>query len=642
MSSITLPGFQVLDTLHQTSKTITVKAVQNSLDRTVAIIVLRPELAANPNEVRRFLGIARVCAQIKADGLPQIYDITSHSEQPYIVMEYVEGQSVADLVRQNGPMPAMRAVRIVQTVAEALDHAWRQSRLVHRNLKPSEIRIDNRGTPKLTDFGRATMILPDGQVTDGEDPGIVVGTPNFLSPEQARGNTAIDCRADIYALGATLYYMITGRVPFPDSDPETVLQKQVTDQIPHPRTFRPDLPASISGLLNRLMMKNLEDRYADWTEAMGDMQLALKNQPLRRRETPLKGISTIAAMGALSDATPPPELPQLRKVAPAGSSAPASSTGTPANRRAQPAGTITPDSAAAFGPASAAKGRSSRDSVLSQFVRIVLCLLLVIWLVLLGNDRVGNPLSLSLPSPLLPLDEWFGTAPANHPSATPPPPAASPSPSVIAPPLSPAVVTPPPVTNAPDVPAVVPPPPVKPVVVEKPPEPEKPRLPQTLPADINRQLADAFTHGNLAGARGLLAANIAIDPARLAEFRNAVAAIPDPLRLAEETLLASKGQEIAVSYLGRERKIIPRSAANGDIEADYVSADGNRPVTFKTSKFTPEELLKLLPQQPETPAVHSAVCITLLQANRKADIAAHVPYCGVLGPVFEAAAAAAP
>jgi serine/threonine protein kinase len=631
MSGIPLPGFQVLDTLRQTSKTITVKAVQSSLERTVALTFLRHEPAANPHEVQRFLGVARVCAQIKADGLPQIYDVSSHGDQHYIVMEYVEGLTVAEIVQRDGPMSVAQSLRIAITVADALRHAWEQSRLVHRNLKPSEIRINDRGTPKLTDFGRATIVLPNGHPADEEDPGVIVGTPNFLSPEQVQGNAGLDCRADIYALGATLYYMITGRVPFPDSDPETVVQKQLTDQIPHPRTFRPDLAASISGLITRLMMKVPDDRYADWTETMGDMQLALKNQPLRRRETPPKGISTVASVTSMIDAPPAPELPQLRKVNfPAADATPtAPFAGAPIVMRGPPAATTPATRAAGATPVVNTKPRGTG---LSSFVRIVLWILLGIWFALLGNDRLGNPLVLPLPSPLLPLDKWLGTPPAT-PTPVPPPSVADTQPP-IAPPVAPAVLPPPPAIAKPEVPAAATAPAAKPV------EPEKPRVPQTLPSDIATRLTDALARADLAGARAILAAKISIDPARLSEYRSAVAAIPDPLQLAEDTLRASKGQEMTISYLGKDRKIIPRNIAEGEIQADFVTADGNRPVTFKTAKFTPEELLMLLPQQPETPAVHAAICLVLLKANHKADIAAHVPYCGVLGPLFAAAATA--
>ncbi|MFZ4395604.1 MAG: serine/threonine protein kinase [Kiritimatiellia bacterium] len=642
MSRISLPGFQVLDTLRQTSKTITVKAVQISLERTVALTFLRPELATNPNEVRRFLNIARVCAQLKADGLPQIYDINSQGDQPYLIVEHVEGLSVSEIVGQVGPLAIPLSVRITITIADALGHTWEQSRLVHRNLKPSEIRIDGRGTPKLTDFGRATIIQSDGRQADEEEAGIIIGTPNFLSPEQVQGLPNIDCRSDIYSLGATLYYMVTGHVPFPDCDPETVIQKQISAQISHPRTYRPDLSANISGLIARMMMKLPEDRYADWTEAMGDMNLALKNQPLRRRDVPPKGISTVASVVASSAAPPAPELPQLRKVT-------TSETEASADADTQAQAPVRMRMAPRSAAASAARDAeiTKTDHGLPMLVRIAMWFLLVIWLVLLGNDRLNNPLQLSIPSPLLPLDNWFGTA-SNLPS--PAPVAAA---SNTRPPVTPPAITPPrpPVTPSAasgvgsppsSVPAPSGPAAVIPAPSPKPPEPEKTRLPQIIPPDTAKRLADSLVRGDLAGMRAILAVNLPMDPARLAEFRRAASAIPDPLQLAEQTIEASKGQELSITYLGKDRKIIPRSVANGEIEADFTTADGNRAVTLKLVKFSSDELLKLLPARPESPATRAAVCLVLLKANRKAEVAAHVPHCGLLGPLFEAAAAQLP
>ena len=635
MSSISLPGFETLDTLRQTSKTITVKAVQRSLERTVEITLLRPELAQNQHEVQRFLSVGRICAQIKADGLPQIYDITRHDAQPYIVMEHVEGLSIAEIVRQNGPLPIALSLRVALTIADALQHAWKQSRLIHRNLKPSEIRIDDGGMPKLTGFGRATVILPDGQLTDEDEPGVIMGTPNFLSPEQIQGSTRIDCRADLYALGATLYYMITGRVPFPDSDPEAVIQMQLAEQIPHPRTFRPDLNASTSGVIARLMMKNPDDRYADWNEAMGDMQLALKNQPLGRRSTPPQGISTIASVVVQAETPPPPELPQFRKVDPRATvSIPRLTTlRLPPTDTRKPAPAVRLRSRAKT--ASTPQPAAAQKSRVLPLVRAFLWLLLVAWFVILGNDRLGNPLNLPLPSPLLTLDMGRQNIPQGqgHPALTVVDNRAPVVPVPMAP-INPAPAsTEKPALTAPIAPS-------SPVETEKPHPAQTP--PQPLPPESSKRLVEALLHGDLVGARAVVAVAIPMDAASLTEYRNALSAIPDPLRLAEETLLASKGQEITITYNGKDRKITLRNVVNGEIQADFATGDSIRPVTLKTSKFTPEELLKLLPPQPDSAAGHAALCIALLQAKHKADIAAHVAPCGVLGPLFEAAAASLP
>jgi serine/threonine-protein kinase len=605
MSGLSVPGFEVLETLRQSSRTVTVKALQRSLDRTVALTFLRPELAAKPEEIRHFLGIARVVSQIKAQGLPQTYDIVSDGDRHYVVAEHVDGPSVAGLVAQKGPLPPGQSVRVAFTVAETLDTAWQQSRLIHRNLKPSEIRIDARGTPKLTDFGRAALVAPDGHVQDIEEPGLIVGTPNFLSPEQALGKPDIDFRADMYALGATLYYLVTGRLPFPEEAPEAVVRAQIQDQIPHPRAFKPDLPATVCGLIARLMMKLPEDRYAAWGEALGDMQHVLKNLPLRRRQAPPNGISTVAPPAA--DA-PPPDAPRLRRAPPA--AAPADD-----------------------GQASAAPRRRSRFAPPS-FVQFLLWIALGAWLALLANERLGN--RLGLPAAWQPLqalrtaaNAWqraFGGRPS--PPTTPPVPvvAADAEPPTRPPPRR---APPPPLPEPAPAPAPVPSPPAA---------GETPEPAAALPADTIKRLAVAFAAGDLQAARALVAGGTPADARRFAELRAAVNAVPDPLRLAEQTLLQSQGQEIAIAYMGRERRIIPRRVQDGEIQADFVAADGNRPVTFKTARFSSEELVRLMPAEPDTPAAQAAVCIALLKAGRLDEVARRRAACGILAPVFEAAA----
>ena len=626
MSTLSVPGFEILETLRQTSKTITLKAVQTSLDRTVALVFLRPELSSDATEVRRFLNTARVCSHLKSPSLPQIYDIASDGDRPYLVMEQVDGPSLSDLVNQKGPLAPTQAVRIIQSIAEALETAWKTNRVIHRNIKPSEIRIDARGISKLADFGRATVITLEGLAADDEGTGMIVGTPNFLSTEQAQGLAQIDFRSDMYALGATLYFALTGRVPFPDSDPETVVRKQIEEQIPHPRAFRPDLPGNICGLIIRLMMKLPEDRYASWNEALGDMQHVLRSQPLRRREEPFRGISTVAAY---ENEAPAVEAPRLRMV----------SKGT---------GTSTPVADALV--ASAAKDKCRTPAPL----RATLWLLLALWFAALANERVGNPMKLPLPHPLLPLNTWedwvvglFAEPPA---PPTPVKPVTPPPAPVPAKPLLHAITTPPgdlsvaampkpapaPVAPTPVVtPSATPAPAPTPEPVQRP--PVVPSLPQALPSDVTRNLASALASGNIIAARSALAGKINVDPDRLAEFRTAVAAIPDPQSLAEETLMRSRNQEVTITYMGKDRKIIPHSIVNGDISADYVSDEGKRPVTFKMSKFTPDEIVKLVPADSDKPAVQAAYCIALLTAGRKDDVGPHRVKCGVLAPIFEAA-----
>jgi len=291
MSCISVPGFNILGTIRQTGKTFTVKATQNSLDRMTTLTFLRAELVKDPNEVKRFLDISRACAQLKVQGIAQIYDIVSNTDHHYIVAEFVDGPSLSKLVAEHGPIDVVRGLKIACTVAEALANAWLQSRIVYRTLSPSIIYIDARSEPRLIDFDHAAFVPADGHVVD-EDSEMIVGTPNFLAPEQIRGHQPIDCRTDMYALGATLYHMLTGHSPFEDDGPEVVVRRQLTDQIPHPNVYVPDLPLTVGTIISRMMMKLPEDRYAAWPDVMGDMQHVMKGMPLREQALP-KGVSTI-------------------------------------------------------------------------------------------------------------------------------------------------------------------------------------------------------------------------------------------------------------------------------------------------------------------------------------------------------------
>ena len=132
--------------------------------------------------------------------------------------------------------------------------------------------------------------------------------------------------------------------------------------------------------------------------------------------------------------------------------------------------------------------------------------------------------------------------------------------------------------------------------------------------------------------------NLDLDPAKLVEYRTAMHAIPDPLRLAEGTIMKSRGQEVTVTYMGKARRIIPRNVLDGEINADFVAAGENRPVAFKTTRFLPEELVLLMPEKPDSPAAQAAVCLVFLRAGKRDEVTRRLAGCGILAPIIEAAA----
>lgn len=592
MHAASIPGFEILEQIQASSKTLIWRARQHSLDRIVTLKLLQPEAAAHPAELARFLLVARTLSRLKADGLAQIYDVVSEGDRHYIVVESVEGPTLSDLVAQKGSLPVAQAVRIAWTVAEALGQAWDAGRLVHRNLKPPGIRLDARGIAKITDFGQAVLAVAGHDVTE-LDEGHIVGTPNFLSPEQSSGAKQLDCRADMYALGTVLYYLLTGHMPFSELPAEAIIQMQIYGQLPHPHTYRADLPATACGLIERLTMKHPDDRYATWTDAMGDMQHVLKNLPLRRRETAPKGTATIA-----------PE-------------APAAANRAANNSRPAPRVAGRPATSAPAAAKSRAAANPPSDS--HGFMRFMLWLLLGLWFAVLANDRLGDPLHLGLELNRVPgaVRSYFApvptrtvvkTAPIQQTHRTPAAPDAAIQPSTTPTPTPTPTPRPPRNTNTSSEPLVLPP-------------------------DLTGRLSVALSRGDLAAARTMLR-NAPADPAVLAA-RDLLDEVPDFNRLAEEGIMRARGQEVEIEFMGKKRMVIPQQIVNGEVFVN--TANDKRTVSFRTDRMSLAERLRWAGNL-DTPAKYIAVCTLMLQAGDVAYVAEKAGACGVLAPAFEMAA----
>ena len=178
----------------------------------------------------------------------------------YIVFEYIDGTNVRDLVHANGPLPLADALNYTLQIADALTHAWERE-VVHRDIKPSNILITPDGLAKLVDMGLARLEQLDSTVNDETATGVTLGTFDYISPEQARNPRDADIRSDIYSLGCTLFYMLTGQPPFREG---TVLQKLLQHQgepPPDVRQFRPDVPDRLAGVLATMLAKRPEDRF---------------------------------------------------------------------------------------------------------------------------------------------------------------------------------------------------------------------------------------------------------------------------------------------------------------------------------------------------------------------------------------------
>ena len=238
------------------------RGVDTGLGRTVALKVLTREQAADPETLARFRNEARNAARLNHDNIVQVYFVGEDNGLPFNAFEYVEGVNLRSLVEQKGPLPLAAAVSYTLQVAEALAHAAAQN-VVHRDIKPSNVLITAEGRAKLIDMGLARLQKMDDSAVDLTASGVTLGTFDYISPEQARDPRNADVRSDLYSLGCTLFFMLSGRPPFPEG---TVLQKLLQHQDNEPpdiRAARPDLPEEVSRVLRKMMAKDPRRRYQD-------------------------------------------------------------------------------------------------------------------------------------------------------------------------------------------------------------------------------------------------------------------------------------------------------------------------------------------------------------------------------------------
>lgn len=248
------------------------------MDKKVAIKVLRPALAADEKIVARFSREARAASRISH---PHALSVTDFGEAEngvvFLVMEYLSGQTLKELIRQEGPMPLSRAVDILRQVGGALDAAHAEG-VVHRDLKSDNIMLlSSYGTDyaKVLDFGIAKIKEPEG----GYDPGLtapdlVIGTPQYMSPEQCSQSPDIDSRSDLYSLGVILYEMLVGHVPFTGPSPTSIMLKHLQEPAPSVLGERDDLPKPVGRVVARALEKRPEDRYQTIGELIEDLTLA--------------------------------------------------------------------------------------------------------------------------------------------------------------------------------------------------------------------------------------------------------------------------------------------------------------------------------------------------------------------------------
>ncbi|MBR3350766.1 MAG: serine/threonine protein kinase [Erysipelotrichaceae bacterium] len=245
-------------------------AIDSVLKRQVAIKVLRGELNDDPVNLKRFQREANAITNLSHPNIVEVYDVGEESNRNYIVMEYVPGKTLKQLIKARGALHPDEAINIMKQLVSATSHAHRNG-IIHRDIKSQNVLIKDDGTVKLSDFGIASTSESQQQLTQTDT---VMGSVHYLAPELARGHQAT-VQSDIYSLGIVFYEMLTGNVPFRGDTAVQIALKHMHEEIPSVRAFNPDLPQSVENIIIRSTAKLKEDRYESADEMYNDLVTCL-------------------------------------------------------------------------------------------------------------------------------------------------------------------------------------------------------------------------------------------------------------------------------------------------------------------------------------------------------------------------------
>lgn len=243
------------------------------LERKVAVKILNPEYASDEEFVRRFRREAQAAASLSHPNIVSIYDVGHEGDIHYIVMEYVPGETLKELINREGPLPVRQAVDIATQICDALVCAHR-NRIIHRDIKPHNILLTKDGRAKVSDFGIARAAASATLTHSGS----IVGSVHYFAPEQARGSIT-DEKSDIYSLGIVLYEMLTGKVPFQGESPISVALRHVQERIPSPRETVPTIPPEVERIVMQAAERDPQQRYQSAAQMLGDLRRVARMLP---------------------------------------------------------------------------------------------------------------------------------------------------------------------------------------------------------------------------------------------------------------------------------------------------------------------------------------------------------------------------
>ena len=264
--------YELIEIVGTGGMAIVYRALDQKTGREVAVKLLRPEFERDEEFVRRFSHEAKAAAQVAHENIVNMLDV-GFDGVPYIVMEFVRGQTLKDLIRSVGSIPQRQAVAMALRILAALDHAHRNN-IVHRDIKPQNILVDENGMIKVADFGIARLTTSTTMTATGD--GSFFGSVHYISPEQARGEKA-DEKSDLYSVGVVLYEMLTGQVPFDSESAVSIAIKHIGETPRSIRELKPELPRALEQILQKALSKDPADRYQSASEMAADLKRSLTN-----------------------------------------------------------------------------------------------------------------------------------------------------------------------------------------------------------------------------------------------------------------------------------------------------------------------------------------------------------------------------
>ncbi|MGZ6347104.1 MAG: serine/threonine protein kinase [Anaerolineales bacterium] len=299
--------YRIIEQLGQGGMATVYKAYHAALDRYVALKVLHPAFGEDPNFEARFQREARLVAKLDNLFIVPIYDYSEHDGRPYLVMKFIEGDTLKARLNQ-GPLTSDEITKVVDSVGSALAYAHKQG-VLHRDIKPSNVLVATDGQMYLADFGLA-RIAQSGESTLSSD--MIMGTPQYISPEQAQGLKDLDEGTDIYSFGVMLYEMVVGQVPFSADTPFSIIHDHIYSPLPLPRSINPKVPETVERVLLKALAKDRADRYPDvesmvqaFKDAWSTAGVPMQGTAITMRPAQLKAASKTAGKAVASKSVGP-------------------------------------------------------------------------------------------------------------------------------------------------------------------------------------------------------------------------------------------------------------------------------------------------------------------------------------------------